>query len=202
MSLRSTPPWWNASLDRDRATDATRGKIDRTRMRSTAGQMNSHLAAPSERHAPSVPVAWRAALTRRADPEGTGSWGAASIELSLDAKTGDVGSELLVLSGLVGDGIPSVRDRLLGAGGVELLGEVLRNRSVEHILLVRLGQRDPQVEDHVLVLERRLDRRVVVVRCSLAEVGLEPRLLVRELGRPIGVEAGPAEGHVDGRDGR
>src|SRR5437667_12894798 len=100
MSLRSTPPWWNASLDWDRATDATRGKIDRTRMRSTAGQMNSHLAAPSERHAPSVPGGWGAALTRGADPEGTGSWGAAAIELSLDALTGDAGSELCRLSRL------------------------------------------------------------------------------------------------------
>src|SRR5678815_3834368 len=135
------------------AIDATRGKIERTRMRSTAGQMKSHLAAPSERQAPSVSVARRAARTRRADPDGTGSSGSSSNALSLDAKTGDVGSELLVLSGLVGDGIPSVRDCLLGAGGIELLGEILRHRSVKHVLLVALRQRDPQVEDHVRIRE-------------------------------------------------
>src|SRR6476661_9900504 len=101
MNLRSTPPWWNASLESDRATEATRGKIERTRIRRTAGQMNSHLAAPSERHASSVSVARRAALPRRADPEGTGSSGWSSSGLSLDAKTRDVGSELLVLSDLV-----------------------------------------------------------------------------------------------------
>ena len=47
------------ACESDRATEATSGKIDRTRMRRTVGQMNSHLAAPSERHAPSVSVARR-----------------------------------------------------------------------------------------------------------------------------------------------
>src|SRR4029079_13265159 len=84
MNLRSTPPWWNASLESDRATEATSGKIERTRMRRTAGQMKSHLAAPSERQAPSVSVARRVARTRRADPVGTGSRGASSSELSPD----------------------------------------------------------------------------------------------------------------------
>src|SRR3954447_13148933 len=147
MSLRSTPPWWNASLASDRATDAISGKIDRMRMSRTAGQMNSHLAAPSDRHASSVSVARRAARPRRADPVGIGSSGCASSELPLDAKTGDIGSELLVPSDLVGDGIPPVHDRLLGAGGVELLRKVLRHGRVEDVLLVALRQRDPQVED-------------------------------------------------------
>ena len=61
------------SFETDSATEATSGKSDRTRMRMTAGQMNSHLAAPSERHAPSVSVAMRAAVRRGAGPGGTGS---------------------------------------------------------------------------------------------------------------------------------
>ena len=70
-------------------------------MSKTAGQMKSHLAAPSERHAPSVSVARREAAPRRADPLWTGSRGSSSMGLLLDAKTGDVGSELLVLADLV-----------------------------------------------------------------------------------------------------
>src|SRR6476661_9780790 len=175
MNLRSTPPWWNPSLERDRAIEATRGKIDRTRMRMTAGQMNSHLAAPSERHESRVSVALRVARPRRADPVRTGSPGCRSGELALDAKTGDVGSELLVLSDFVGDGIPPIRDRLLGGGGIELTGKVLRHGGVEDVLLVALRQRDPQVEDHVLVVERCLDRAEVVVGRGLAEAGGKPR---------------------------
>src|SRR4029079_5037787 len=202
MNLRSTPPWWNASLESDRATEATSGKIERTRMRRTAGQMKSHLAAPSERQAPSVSVARRVARTRRADPVGTGSRGSSSSELSLDAKTGGVGSELLVLSDLVGDGIPTVRDGLLGGGGVELLGEILRHRRVQHVLLVELRQRDPQVEDHVGIREAGLDGAEVVLCGGLAEAGIEPRLHVREVGRPVRVVAGLAERHVDPGDRR
>src|SRR5258706_11483565 len=181
MNLRSTPPWWNASLESDNAIEATSGKIERTRMRSTVGQMNSHLAAPSDRHESSVSVARRVARARRADPDGTGPLGPGSNELSLDAEAGDIGSELLVLSGLVGDGIPAVRDFRLGGCGISLLGEILGQRRVEHILLVALGQRDPQVEDHVRVGEAGLDGAKVVLRGGLAEAGIEPWLDVREL---------------------
>src|SRR5580765_4523767 len=195
MNLRSTPPWWNASLESDRAIEATSGKIERMRMRSTVGQMNNHLAAPSERHASSVSVARRAARARRTDPEGTGPVGPGSNELSLDAEAGDIGSELLVLSGLVGDGIPAVRDGRLGGGGIELLGEILGQRRVEHILLVALRQRDPQVQDHVRVREAGLDGAEVVLRGGLAEAGVEPRLDVGELRGSIRIEAGLAKGH-------
>ena len=51
--------------------------------------MNSHRAAPSERHAPSVSVARRVARTRRADPVGIGSGGSRSRELPLDAEAGE-----------------------------------------------------------------------------------------------------------------
>src|SRR4051794_39050103 len=181
------PPWWNASFENDSATEAMRGKIDRARIRRTAGQMNSHLAAPSERHASRVSVARRVARPRSADPVRIGSPGCTSGELALDAKTGDVGGELLVLPGLIGDRIPPVRDRLLGAGGIELSGEVLRNGRVENVLLVPLGQRDPHVEDHVRIREAGLDGSEVVLGCGLAEAGIEPRLDVRELGRPVRV---------------
>src|SRR5215211_365905 len=205
MSLRSMPPWWNASFENDRATEATSGKIERTRIRRTAGQMKSHLAAPSERQASSVSVARRRAAERRsrsADPARTGSPGSSFNELSLDAKAGDVGSELLVPSDLVGDGIPPVRDGLLGAGGIELLGKVLRHGGVEDVLLVALRQRDPQVEDHVRVGQAGLDRPEIVFGGGLAETRVEPRLDVVEVGRPIGVVAGLAQGHVDARDRR
>src|SRR5437867_11705696 len=125
MNLRSTPPWRKASLERDSATEATSGKIERTRMSRTVGQMNNHLAAPSERQASSVSAARRVARPRSADPPGTGFSGFSSSELSLDAKAGDVSSELAVLSGLVRDGVPTIRDGPLGPGGVELSGEVL-----------------------------------------------------------------------------
>src|SRR4051812_29111265 len=131
MNVRSTPPLWNASLESDRATDATSGKIDRNRMTRTVGQMKTHRAAPSERQAPSEVVARRMARARRAGPSWIDSPGSVSMTLSLDAKAGDVCSELLVLPGLVGDGVPSVRDRLAGGGFVELAGEVLADGSVE-----------------------------------------------------------------------
>src|SRR6266550_2239948 len=193
MNLRSTPPWLNASRESDNATDATSGKIESARMRSTVGQMNSHRAAPSERHAPSVPVARRVARTRRADPDGIGSGGSRSSELSLDAETGDIGSELLVLSGLVGDRVPTLGDGLLGAGGIEFLGKVLRAGGVQHVLLVPLGQRDPQVQHHVLVLEARLDRAEVVLGRGLAQARLDPGIDVGEVGRPVRVVARLAE---------
>src|SRR5215212_1261028 len=194
MILRSTPPWWKASLPSDSATDATSGKIERTRIRRTADQMNSHLAAPSDRHASAVWAARRVARARRADPEGTGSRGSSSSELSLDAKAGDVGSELLVLPDLFRDGIPPVRDGLLGAGGIELPGEILRHRGIQDVLLVALRQRDPQVQDHVRVREARLDRAKVVLGGWLAQAGVEPRLDVVEVRCPVGVVAGLAKG--------
>src|SRR6266581_1429141 len=171
MKLRSMWPGLKTSFETESATDATRGKSERARIRRTAGQMKSHLAAPSERHAPNVSVARRAAVRREAGPGGPGSRGGSSTVLLLDAKTGDVGSELLVLSGLVGDLVPAVGDGLLGADLVELLGKVLRDGRVEHVLLVLLGQRDSQVEDEVLVVEARLDGPEVVVRGGLAEAG-------------------------------
>jgi hypothetical protein len=112
-------------LDRERASEATNGKIDRKRMTMTAGQMKTHLAAPSDRHAPRVSDARWVARTRRAGPLGIGPPGSVSTTLSLDAKAGDIGSELLVLARVVGDAVPAVRDRLLGAGLVELTGEEL-----------------------------------------------------------------------------
>src|SRR5437763_647589 len=100
--------------------------------------MKSHLAAPSERHASRVSVARREAVRRGAGPVRPGSRGGSSIELLLDAKAGDVGSELLVLSGLIGDLVPTVGDGLLGAGLVALLGKVLGDGGVEDVLLVLL----------------------------------------------------------------
>jgi len=47
------------SFETDRASDATSGKIERARIRRTAGQTKSQRAAPSERQAPSVWVARR-----------------------------------------------------------------------------------------------------------------------------------------------
>src|SRR6266480_6551832 len=142
MKSSLTPPGTKTSFERDRAIEATRGKRERARIRRTAGQMNSHRAAPSERQAPSVSVARRTAVRRGAGPGRPGSRGGSSIELFLDAKTGDVGSELLVLPGLVGDAVPAVGDGLLGAGLVELLGKVLRDGRVQDVLLVLLGLRD------------------------------------------------------------
>ena len=59
MNLRSTPPWWKASLESDRASEATSGNRDRNRMNRTVGQMNSQRAVESERHAPSEVIARR-----------------------------------------------------------------------------------------------------------------------------------------------
>jgi len=191
-----------ARRDSDRATDATSGKIDRTRIRRTVGQMKSHLAAPSERHASRVEVARRVARCRRADPEGTGSSGIKSSELSLDAKTRDVGGQLTVPSGLVRYGIPAIGDGLLGAGGVELLREVLRDGRVEDVLLIPLGLGDAHVEDHVLVLQAGLDGTKVVRRRRLAQTGIGPRLDVLEMRGPVRVVAGLAQRHVDAGDGR
>src|SRR5258705_1198752 len=115
MSLRSTPPWWKASRDRDSATDAKRGKIESSRMMMTVGQMKSHRAAPSERHASSVSAARRVARAVRADPGGAGLTGCSSIELPLDAEAGDIRSQLGILAGLLADGVPAIRDRLLGS---------------------------------------------------------------------------------------
>ena len=78
------------------------------------------------------------ARTRRAGPLGSGPPGSVIYELSLDAKAGDIGSELLVLAGVVGDVVPAIRDGLLGAGLVQLTGEELGERGVEDVLLVRL----------------------------------------------------------------
>ena len=75
MNLRSIPPLLNASLESERATDAISGNSERHRMTMTVGQMNSHLAAPSERMAPSVVDA-----RREIRP----------VALALDAKAGDV----------------------------------------------------------------------------------------------------------------
>src|SRR4026208_1213212 len=61
MNLRSTPPWWNASFESERANEATKGNSDRTRMNRTVGQMNSQRAVPSERHAPRAEIARRGA---------------------------------------------------------------------------------------------------------------------------------------------
>src|ERR687885_1376793 len=127
-----------------------------TRMRRTAGQMNSHLAAPSDRHTPRTWTAPRVARSRRADPGRIGSGDFRSNGLSLDAKAGDVRSELLVLARVVGDLVPAVDDGLLGTRGVELPREVLRDRGVEDVLLIALRQRDAQVKDHVLVGEAGL----------------------------------------------
>src|SRR5262245_20130331 len=163
MTWRSTPPLWKLSFEIDSATEPSSGNSDRHRMTMTVGQMNSHLAAPSERQAPSVEDARRE--TR-------------SNELALDAKARDVGGELLVLADLVGDLVPAVRDGLLGAGLVELARQVLGDRRVEDVLLVALRLRDPHVEHHVLVLEGGLDGAEVVLRGVLAEARILPRLEV------------------------
>src|SRR5436309_758979 len=101
------------------------------RMRRTVGQMNSHLAAPSERHAPREEIARCVARAPRADRPGIGSSGSRSMDLPLDAKAGDIGLELLVLACLVRDGIPAVGDLLLGHGRVVLTGQVLGEGRVE-----------------------------------------------------------------------
>src|SRR6478752_4652560 len=131
-------------------------------MTMTAGQMRTHLAAPSDRHAPRVLDARWVARTRRAGPSGTRPPGSVSTTLSLDAKAGDIGSELLVLARLVGDAVPAIGDRLLGAGLIELTGEELRERGVQDVLFVALGQRDAHVEHHVGTLETALDRVKIV----------------------------------------
>src|SRR6478672_2887425 len=169
MKWRSTPPLTNWSRDRDRATDATSGNSDRARMNRTVGQMNSQRAAPSERSAPSEVIARRGSRVRGDWPSMASSPGSVVSVLPLDAKAGDVGSELLVLSGLIGDRVPAVLDGVLGAGRIELLGKVLRDGGVEDVLLVALGQRDPHVQNHVLVLEARLDGPEVVLGRGLAE---------------------------------
>jgi hypothetical protein len=120
----------------------------------TAGQMRTHLAAPSDRHAPSVFDARSVARTRRAGPLGTGPPGSVSTTLSLDAKAGDIGSELLVLARLVGDAVPAIRDRLFRGRGIELTGEELGERGVQDILFVALGQRDPCMSSTMLGLWR------------------------------------------------
>ena len=43
-----------ASFETDSATEAMSGKIDRKRMTMTAGQMKTHLAAPSDSHATKI----------------------------------------------------------------------------------------------------------------------------------------------------
>src|SRR5436190_1593818 len=203
MNERSTLPGLKTSLESEIATDATSGKSESVRTSRTAGHMKSQRAAPSERHAPSRSVVrWRAAERGAGPPMRPGSGGGGATALLLDAKTRDVGSELLILSGLVGDLVPAVGDGLLGAGLVELLRKVLRDRRVQHVLLVLLGLRDPQVQHEVLVVEAGLDRAEVVVRGLLAEAGGEPWGLIRELRRPVRVVAGLAEGHVDVRLGR
>src|SRR5579859_1850838 len=174
MKLRSTPPALKTSFEKDRAIETTSGKTDRARMSRTAGQMKSHLAAPSERQAPRVSAARRAAWPRRADPTGTGSRGSVSTELLLDAKTGDIGSELLVLPDLVGDRVPAIPDGLLGARRVEHIGKVLGDGRVKHVLFVLLGLRNAQVKDEVGVREAGLDGSEVVVGRSLTEAGREP----------------------------
>src|SRR5689334_23268982 len=159
MKLRLTPPGVNTSFENERASEPTSGKIDRPRMNSTAGQMKTQRAAPSERHAPS------GLATRRVAEEMDGSvWvdGPPSeiwIELPLDAKTRHVGGQLGVLaaSRRVRDLVPAVRDGLFGRRLVLLTGEVRRDLAVEDVLLVLLGQRDPQVQHHVRALEAVLD---------------------------------------------
>src|SRR5438046_1751690 len=199
MNDRSTWPGLKTSFETDRASDATRGNSERARIRRTAGQMNSHLAAPSDRHAPRALVARSAAARRGAGPARPGSGGCSSNGLLLDAKTRDVCGELLVLAGRVGDPVPAIGDGLLRAVLVQLLGKILGDRGVEHVLFVLLGLRDPQVEHEVLVVEARLDRPEVVVGSRLAETGREPWGGVREVGGSIGVEAGLAERQVDAR---
>src|SRR4051812_21091730 len=111
MNVRSTRPGLKTSFETDRATDATSGKIESARIRRTAGQTKSQRAAPSDRHAPSVSVARDRARVRRrvggAEPVRLGSSAAGAV-LLLDAKTGHVRGELLVLSDGVGDLVPAV----------------------------------------------------------------------------------------------
>src|SRR6478672_7192005 len=201
MNVRSMPPLWKASLETDRATDAMSGKIDRNRMTMTVGQMKTQRAAPSERQAPSEVVARRMARARRAGPSWIGPPGSVSMTLSLDAKAGDVGSELLVLPGLVGDAIPAVRDRLFRAGFIELTGEVLGEGRVQNVLLIALRQRDPHVEHHVRTLEAGLDGVKVIGGRGVAQSGGLPGREIREVRRPIRVVAGLAERHVHTRLG-
>ena len=59
---RSRPrsaPFANTSSEKASVSDATSGKIDRNRMTTTVGQMNTHRAAPSERQPPSDRIARR-----------------------------------------------------------------------------------------------------------------------------------------------
>src|SRR4029079_11830178 len=119
----------------------------------------------------------------RPDPgEGIGPRGSKEEELlALDSKARLVGGELGVAALGVGDLLPAVIDLLDRGVSIDLAGEELRDRLVQHDLLVLLGLRDPHVEDHVRALEAGLDGPKIVLRGLLAHARLEPRTVVREL---------------------
>src|SRR4029078_13584972 len=140
--------------------------------------MKSQRAAPSERNAPKTAIDREEADARRPDPGGSGA-SSSSSWLPLDARAGDVRGELLVLSDLIGDPVPTIGDGLLGPGLVQLPGEALGDGRVEHVPLVLLRLRVPRVEHHVLVLEGGLDGTKIVLGGSLAEAGGLPGLWCR-----------------------
>src|SRR5712691_7946324 len=110
------PPLRRTRFETESATDARSGKSDRKRMTRTVGQMKIQRAASSERHAPSEETARRVARALRSDLVGAGPRGSRSMGLSLDAKAGDVGRQLVGLPCSLGDLVPAVGDGLLGGG--------------------------------------------------------------------------------------
>src|SRR5688500_4558608 len=194
---RAKPSSENASVN-----DATSGKIDRNRMTTTVGQMNTHRAAASERQ---PPPSERIARRWRRGPRVTSGVvtprGSRSSGLPLDAKAVLVGLELCVAAHLVGDLVPAVGDLLHRLLRTQLTGNVLRDGRVEDVLLVFLGLGDSHVEDHVRVLEAGLDRAEVVVRGLIAHADGRPDVPGLEVRRPVWIETGLAEGHVLARLG-
>src|SRR5688500_6846961 len=187
----SIRPRAKTSSENASVNDATSGKIDRNRMTTTVGQMNTHRAAASERQ---PPPSERIARRWRRGPRVTSGVvtprGSRSSGLPLDAKAVLIGLELCVAAYLVSDLVPAVGDLLHRLLCIQLTGNVLRDGDVEDVLLVFLGLGDAQVEDHVGVLEAGLDRAKIVPRCRIAHADRLPGREVREVRGAVRVEAG------------
>src|SRR5215207_8854202 len=131
----SIRPFANTSSEKASVSDATSGKIDRNRMTTTVGQMNTHRAALSERQPPSDRIARRWRRGPRVTSGVVTPRGSRSSGLPLDAKAVLVSLELCVAAHLVSDLVPAVGDLLHRFLRGQLTGNVLRDGDVQDVLL-------------------------------------------------------------------
>src|SRR4029079_10782783 len=107
--------------------------------------------------------------------------------------------DLLVAAKVFGDLLPTrfdIRERLVDRG---FAGEIAGEFGVKHHARILLRAGDGAVRSHVRIVQGTFYRTKIVLGEFRRETCLYPRLRIGELRVTVGIEAGPADSHIDVR---